>query len=260
MRELDAFIVLAATPDVFETVAFPERLRQQTVEAIWCTPPAHAPARVDEGHRPARSRAARAAPTAAAARRIRTDAGAAGTGRLGTKLRDVLSAAALRHLTLLAGLSQWRLVVHQRNREVRLLAKALGTRRARLFRAWHRAAAASTLGRRAAAVAADEATEESKVAAQVARAGTWPRLLGEAQLARRQQRVSERWREVETRAVVRAWATLARRRRVLREWPWMCHHSLVLQRCLRLWQRVAAEPERILVASAAPFMHRSVRP
>ena len=49
VRELDAFIVLAATPDVFETVAFPERLRQQTVEAIWCTPPAHTPARADEG-------------------------------------------------------------------------------------------------------------------------------------------------------------------------------------------------------------------
>ena len=49
VRELDAFIVLAATPDVFETVAFPEQPRQQTVEAIWCTPPAHTPARADEG-------------------------------------------------------------------------------------------------------------------------------------------------------------------------------------------------------------------
>ena len=48
VREIDALIILAAMPDLFETVAFPQRVREQTVAAMWGAPPTKRPVRVRE--------------------------------------------------------------------------------------------------------------------------------------------------------------------------------------------------------------------
>ena len=290
LREIDALIILAATPDLFETVAFPERLRKRTVAAMWSAPKtkqvqvhrAHAAAAVAET----------AAPTGGAGERGRgRRRGVAGCDisqqararqthnawcmdtqivpPVQPTLREVLPISTLRRITLVAAISQWRLVVAQRSRHIRMLAQALGACRARVFHEWQRVTAALRKGRRAVETAAAgeaAAAEWAATVQRIGRGGNWPQLLGEAQRVRRKMRDLERWRNLETGAVIRAWAVLSYRGRVLRQRPWVVKHSLVLRRCLYAWgQSVAGddldeeEAAMVTVASAAPFVQRLVR-
>ena len=287
VRQLDELIILAAMPDLWERVAFPRRVREQTVARMWQQREKRSPRRPPTQPRspqprsPPRARAPPSPPPVTAAEpeeqwrppppKARRVHPAPGPAR--RTLREVLPPSSLRRVTLVAALSQWRLVVAQRSRHVLLLARALGACRARVFRAWQRAAVSLRRSRRAtrSAAAAEAAAADSTAAAgRVARAGSWPRLLGEAQATRSKVRDHQRWRELEARAVIRGWSVLARRGRVLREWPWVVRHSVVLRRCVRAWECYAlgggsrAEKEEeggmLAVASAAPFVQRLVRP
>lgn len=287
VREIDALIILAAMPDLFETVAFPKRVREQMVSAMWKGPHKKHPVvrhgRADpEAVQPVRTAAA--TPTRAAPRRHThnqpppqrpADIEALSERRqlvspMRRRLREVLPVSTLRRVTLVAAISQWRLVVAQRSRQVRLLARALGACRARMFCAWRRVVLALRRARRPIDVAAaDEAAavESALTVERVARAGSWPRLLGEAQYARRKVRDLRRWQNLEACAVMRGWSVLAHRGRVLRQWSWVLKHSLVLQRCLEAWEQVVLggavdghQSGLVSAASAAPFVQRLVRP
>eukprot|EP01043_Picozoa_sp_COSAG02_P015104 COSAG02_NODE_635_length_19251_cov_32.350982_12_plen_328_part_00 len=293
VREIDALIILAATPDLFETVAFPQRVRERTVAAMWSA--SHA-----KQSQMVRSHAAAPVAVAAAAlgqpggRGHGRRRGAPGSGEDRTQhararrqadnmwhedtrqlvppvrhtLREVLPVSTLRRVSLVAAISQWRLVVSQRSRHIRMLARALGACRARVFHEWWRVAASLHKERRAVQVAAaGEAASAASAAAvqRVARGGSWPRLLGEAQHVRRKMRDLQRWRHLETRAVIGAWSVLAYRGRVLRQRPWVVKHSLVLRRCLYTWEQSVVDNDlgeagMVAVASAAPFVQRLVRP
>ena len=280
VREIDALIILAAMPDLFETVAFPQRVREQTVAAMWGAPPTKRPVRVREEDAQTRRHTVRhretdrtrqappqRQPKAAQHRPpVLPPPAAAAAHR---RLREVLPVPTLRRVTLVAALSQWRLVVAQRSRHIRMLARALGACRARMFRAWRRVTASLRSARRAAGEAAAAASAGARE--RLVRRGTWPRLVGEAQYARRSTQELQRWRNLEARAVLYGWSVLARRGRVLRQRPWVLKHSLVLRRCLRAWRQLlrqgalagrdslgGVDEGLVAVASAAPFVQRMV--
>lgn len=279
VREIDALIILAAMPDLFETVAFPQRVREQTVAAMWGAPPTKRPVRVREEDAQTRRHTVRhretdrtrqappqRQPKAAQHRPPVLPPPAAAAHR---RLREVLPVPTLRRVTLVAALSQWRLVVAQRSRHIRMLARALGACRARMFRAWRRVTASLRSARRAAGEAA--AAASAGAPERLVRRGTWPRLVGEAQYARRSTQELQRWRILEARAVLYGWSVLARRGRVLRQRPWVLKHSLVLRRCLRAWRQLlrqgalagrdslgGVDEGLVAVASAAPFVQRMV--
>ena len=284
VREIDlALIILAAMPDLFETVAFPQRVREQTVAAMWGAPPTKRPVRVREDDAQTRRHTVRhretdrtrqappqRQPKAAQREPHRPPVVPPPAAAVHHRLREVLPVPTLRRVTLVAALSQWRLVVAQRSRHIRMLARALGACRARMFRAWRRVTASLRSARRAAGEAAAAASAGARE--RLVRRGTWPRLVGEAQHARRSTPELQRWRNLEARAVLYGWSVLARRGRVLRQRPWVLKHSLVLRRCLRAWRQLlrqgalagrdslpgGVDEGLVAVASAAPFVQRMV--
>ena len=135
-----------------------------------------------------------------------------------------------------------------------------------MFRAWRRVTNVSLRNS-----GAGEATAAASAGAleRLVRGGTWPRLVGEAQRARRKTQELQRWRNLEARAVLYGWSVLARRGRLLRQRSWVLKHSLVLRRCLCAWRQGVLAGNRdssngaddllVAVASAAPFIQRMVR-